>query len=114
MTLLTQVKTLLMEFIKSQYCDVVLVSLPPTGGPRAAHMLRERYVWSVFPSLAAWPALMMETGPGAVVVSLLLVRHHKHITMLPLRHSFTLHPHSLTVLSGHTPNPHDPLHPCDL
>lgn len=42
------------------------------SGPRAAHMLRERYVWSVFPSLAAWPALMMETGPGAVVVSLLL------------------------------------------
>jgi hypothetical protein len=37
-------------------------------------MLRERYIWSVFPSLAAWPILHMETAPGSLLVSLLLVR----------------------------------------
>jgi hypothetical protein len=36
-------------------------------------MLRERYIWSVFPSLAAWPILQMETAPGSLLASLLLV-----------------------------------------
>jgi hypothetical protein len=34
---------------------------------------RERYIWSVFPSLAAWPALQMEPAPGSVCIALLLV-----------------------------------------
>ncbi len=30
-------------------------------------------MWSVFPSLAAWPVLLMETPPGSLIVAVLLV-----------------------------------------
>ena len=36
-------------------------------------MQRERYIWSVFPSLAAWPALLMEPAPASLCIALLLV-----------------------------------------
>ncbi|KAJ9529603.1 hypothetical protein QJQ45_013886, partial [Haematococcus lacustris] len=42
-------------------------------GPRAAVMLRERYLWSVGPALLAWPVLSMETAPGSLMIALLLV-----------------------------------------
>ncbi|GFH27670.1 Tr-type G domain-containing protein [Haematococcus lacustris] len=41
-------------------------------GPRAAVMLRERYLWSVGPALLAWPVLSMETAPGSLMIALLL------------------------------------------
>lgn len=52
-----------------------MVPMPPAASSgRGAAMLRERYMWSVMPSLAVWPAMMMETGPGAFCVALVLVR----------------------------------------
>ncbi len=44
----------------------------------------ERYVWSVFPSLAAWPALMMEPAPGSLCIALLLVR--SDCALMPMIH----------------------------
>ena len=43
---------------------------------RQAQLVRERYVWSVFPSLAAWPIVAgsMQAGPAALSASALLVR----------------------------------------
>ncbi len=45
----------------------------PAGGPRAAALLRERYIWSVFPCQAAWPLPLMEPGPASFLGALLLV-----------------------------------------
>ena len=41
-------------------------------GANARLLQRDRYIWSVFPALAAWPALMMEPGPGSFCIALLL------------------------------------------
>ncbi|KAG2496668.1 hypothetical protein HYH03_005488 [Edaphochlamys debaryana] len=46
-------------------------SLGAVGG-KAAAALRERFVWSVVPSLAAVPALMMQPAQGSLAVSILL------------------------------------------
>ena len=52
----------------------IYIHLLPPVGPRAGLLQRERYIWSVFPSLAAWPALMMEPAPGSLCIAFLIVR----------------------------------------
>lgn len=42
------------------------------AGPVAARIANEGFVYSVIPSLCAWPVALMEPGAGAVVLSLLL------------------------------------------
>eukprot|EP00878_Enallax_costatus_P041182 GHUV01047744.1.p1 GENE.GHUV01047744.1~~GHUV01047744.1.p1 ORF type:complete len:170 (-),score=46.35 GHUV01047744.1:199-708(-) len=42
------------------------------SGPVAARIANEGFVYSVIPSLCAWPAALMEPGAGAVVLSILL------------------------------------------
>lgn len=44
------------------------------GGPNAAAALNERYMFSVVPSLAAWPIVYMHAGPGSLAAAFLLVR----------------------------------------
>ncbi|KXZ51259.1 hypothetical protein GPECTOR_13g746 [Gonium pectorale] len=41
-------------------------------GAKAASALRERYVWSVVPSLAVVPALMMQPAQGSLAIAVLL------------------------------------------
>lgn len=42
------------------------------AGPVAARIANEAFVYSVIPSLCAWPVALMEPGAGAVVLSMLL------------------------------------------
>eukprot|EP00967_Tisochrysis_lutea_P134876 scaffold238726_cov19-Tisochrysis_lutea.AAC.3 len=46
----------------------------PSLGGKAAAAMNERYMWSIVPSLAAWPIVFMELGPGSLAAALLLVR----------------------------------------
>jgi len=39
---------------------------------KAAAAMNERYMWSIVPSLAAWPIVFMELGPGSLAAALLL------------------------------------------
>lgn len=44
------------------------------GSKKAQGALNERYVWSVVPSLAAVPALLLEPAQGSLAIASLLVR----------------------------------------
>ncbi|PNH11221.1 hypothetical protein TSOC_001959 [Tetrabaena socialis] len=44
----------------------------PAAGSKAAGALNERYVWSVVPSLAVVPALLMHPAQGSFAISILL------------------------------------------
>ena len=61
---------LIVSFLGAVHWGIAMTSV--IQGHGAALAQRERYIWSVFPSLAAWPALMMEPAPGAACIALLL------------------------------------------
>ncbi len=44
----------------------------PAAGAIAERMNSERYLWSVIPSLLAWPLAMMEPAPASLAFTLLL------------------------------------------
>ncbi|KAF5834203.1 hypothetical protein DUNSADRAFT_9233 [Dunaliella salina] len=43
-----------------------------TNSAKARAAMNERYMWSIVPSLAAWPIVFMDTGPGSLAAALLL------------------------------------------
>lgn len=51
-----------------------LLAAAGSSGGKALSALNERYVWSVVPSLAVVPALMMHPAQGSLAISVLLVR----------------------------------------
>ncbi|KAG1674417.1 hypothetical protein FOA52_012944 [Chlamydomonas sp. UWO 241] len=61
---------LIVAFLGAVHWGIAMTST--LSGARAALAQRERYIWSVFPSLAVWPALMMEPAPGSLCIAFLL------------------------------------------
>ena len=61
---------LIVSFLGAVHWGIAMTSVLQGHGAVLAQ--KERYIWSVFPSLAAWPALMMEPAPGATCIALLL------------------------------------------
>jgi len=78
---------LIVSFLGAVHWGMALSST--LSGPKAAAALRERYTWSVFPALAAWPALMMQTAPGSLCIAVILAicyisdRSYNRIGALP-------------------------------
>lgn len=62
----------IVTFLGAVHWGLAMATQAGSSGGKALSALNERYVWSVVPSLAVVPALMMHPAQGSLAISVLL------------------------------------------
>eukprot|EP00882_Tetradesmus_deserticola_P029169 GHRQ01032614.1.p1 GENE.GHRQ01032614.1~~GHRQ01032614.1.p1 ORF type:complete len:134 (-),score=43.92 GHRQ01032614.1:252-653(-) len=62
----------IVSFLGAVHWGVAMSSSLGMASAQAAQMANEAFIYSVLPSLAAWPVALMEPGAGSMVLAMLL------------------------------------------